>query len=437
MLKHKFLLMFLYAFTFIFSFALLSPRSVVEAQTDQRCFTETNQCISGRIREYWEQNGGLAVFGFPTTAQGDQVVEGKTFQGQWFERNRLELHPENAKPYDVLLGRLGVSRLEQQNRDWTAFAKVTSAPTGCQFFAETGHSVCEPFLSYFKNNGLEFDGKPGKSYAESLALFGLPISEPVVETNQAGATVSTQWFERARFENHPENQPPYNVLLGLLGNEIRANTVVTPPPTTTPPPTIVPPAQVVACKDVPDSKDAILYPSQCATEGTLFFATVSGFKGGEQTGFWLNDPDGHVVAGTRKTVQIPASGKGTMALFTGSAPGIWSWVFQGVTSGHQSIVYIKIQDESDATLHILDVTGGKPGSTATVTAKTSANNSCSIAYFTPAGDQSKASGLEDKTSDAQGNISWSWTIGASSPKGTGYVQVTCSNFTATREILIS
>ena len=27
----------------------------------------------------------------------------------------------------------------------------------------------------------------------------------------------TQWFERARFEEHPENQPPDDVLLGLLG----------------------------------------------------------------------------------------------------------------------------------------------------------------------------------------------------------------------------
>ncbi len=29
-----------------------------------------------------------------------------------------------------------------------------------------------------------------------------------------------QWFERACFELHPENPPPYTVLLGLLGNEV-------------------------------------------------------------------------------------------------------------------------------------------------------------------------------------------------------------------------
>src|SRR5262245_56202990 len=32
------------------------PQSA-NAQTAQRCFTETNFCISGRIREFWEQNG--------------------------------------------------------------------------------------------------------------------------------------------------------------------------------------------------------------------------------------------------------------------------------------------------------------------------------------------------------------------------------------------
>ena len=41
-----------------------------------------------------------------------------------------------------------------------------------------------------------------------------------MEKNQAGHTVLTQWFERARFEWHPNNPEPFKVLLGLLGNEI-------------------------------------------------------------------------------------------------------------------------------------------------------------------------------------------------------------------------
>ncbi len=56
----------------------------------------------------------------------------------------------------------------------------------------------------------------GTSEPESLALFGLPVSEPQTETVE-GSSYTVQWFERARFELHPENQPPYNVLLGRLG----------------------------------------------------------------------------------------------------------------------------------------------------------------------------------------------------------------------------
>ena len=64
------------------------------------------------------------------------------------------------------------------------------------------------------------DGQRGTSYEESLALFGLPLTGVRMEKNKAGDTVLTQWFERARFEWHPNNPEPYKVLLGLLGNEI-------------------------------------------------------------------------------------------------------------------------------------------------------------------------------------------------------------------------
>src|SRR5829696_3225760 len=103
--------------------ALAAPERGTWAQVSQRCFPETSFCIAGRIREFWEQNGGLAVFGFPIAAQQEELIEGQPFQAQWFERTRLELHPENARPYDVLLWRLGATRLEQQSRDWFAFPK--------------------------------------------------------------------------------------------------------------------------------------------------------------------------------------------------------------------------------------------------------------------------------------------------------------------------
>jgi hypothetical protein len=189
------------------------------AKAAQRCFTETNQCMDGRIAEFWEQNGGLAVFGFPIGPQEQITVDGKTITVQRFERNRLELHPENKRPYDVLLGRLGADRLGQQGRDWFSFAK-SGDTGGCRVFAETGHAVCGPILKAWRANGLQIDGKKAVSDAESLALFGMPLSGLMTETLSDGKQYQVQWFERARFELHPENAAPYDVLLGLLGNEV-------------------------------------------------------------------------------------------------------------------------------------------------------------------------------------------------------------------------
>jgi len=215
----------------------MTSYGAVRGQTSQRCFAETNFCIGGRIREFWEQNGGLSVFGFPVTPQQEEAIEGRPFQVQWFERNRLELHPENAFPYDVLLGRLGADRLSQQDRVWQNFPKE-SAQAGCRYFPETNHNVCGEILAAWHANGLEFDGVAGKSEAENLGLFGLPLSGPMSETIE-GRSYIVQWFERARFELHPENAPPYNVLLGLLGNELRNNRV-------TPTPTLQPTATLTA-----------------------------------------------------------------------------------------------------------------------------------------------------------------------------------------------
>jgi len=219
--------------------ALLGGLPSASAQTDQRCFPETGQCISGEIRVFWEQNGGLPVFGFPITAQGPETTSSGTFVSQWFERTRLELHPENAPPYNVLLGRAGAIRLQQEGLDWYTFPKANPAIAsnpGCVYAAQTGHSVCGDFLTAYRSFGLNFPGVSGISPEESLALFGLPLSEPQNEVLEDGRTYVVQWFERVRFELHPENAPPYNVLFGRLGALI-LYTYLNPavPPTPAPP----------------------------------------------------------------------------------------------------------------------------------------------------------------------------------------------------------
>jgi hypothetical protein len=185
--------------------------------TGSRTFPETNQTVSGRLLEYWEQNGALPVFGLPLNGEDWQQTNDGRFRMQQFERNRLELHPENVRPYDVLLGRLGTDILFKQGRPWETLPRE-QARAGCKFFPETGHNLCEPFLSYWRSHGLEL-GDPGVSERESLALFGFPVTSVNTETNPDGWTGATQWFERARFESHPEKPQPFKVLLGRLGAE--------------------------------------------------------------------------------------------------------------------------------------------------------------------------------------------------------------------------
>ena len=223
--------------------SLIFP-STSQAQS-QLCFSVPgiSNCIDPDFRTYWESNGGLAVFGYPTSPKTTEQSQAGAFQVQYFERNRLELHPENPKPYNVLLGRLSEDLLLRQGRNWHMFPKGIETP-GCLWFAETGHNVCEPFKTYWESHGLQ--DPTLNTYARSLALFGFPLSDPAIETNSSGHTALTQWFERARLEWHPTNAPEAQVQLGLLGSEARGVPIASPPnspvnppvqPTPTPQPT--------------------------------------------------------------------------------------------------------------------------------------------------------------------------------------------------------
>ncbi len=328
----------------LWAVSLVAPRSS-SAQSGQLCFNVPGitNCIEGRFREYWEQNGGLSVFGYPiSSATVQQTAEG-SFLTQYFERNRFELHPEKARPYDVLLGRLGDDRLKQQGRSWFAFPKGQQT-AGCLWFPETGHSICDQeagvgFKSYWESQGLQ--DLALNRFQRSLALFGLPLSEPAMETNAAGDTVLTQWFERARFEYHPSKPREFKVLLGLLGNETRQPPTQPVPPT--PQPTPTPPVSPDPCADAPAPINATVRPSNCVKQGTALTFDIYGFSANEQVGAWLTAPDGSMI-GTVRTFNIgPTGGVSGLPFNTADLPpGLWYWVFQGVSSKHTAIVYVKV-----------------------------------------------------------------------------------------------
>src|SRR6266852_5640991 len=77
---------------------------------------------------------------------------------------------------------------------------------GVQWFAPTGHTLQGAFLTYWNRYG-------------GLAQFGYPLTEEFVEpVGSDNKPYTVQYFERNRFEHHPENAgTPYEVQLGALG----------------------------------------------------------------------------------------------------------------------------------------------------------------------------------------------------------------------------
>jgi peptide/nickel transport system substrate-binding protein len=208
--------------------------------------------VAGRFLEVWSAQGNdqanTYVNGLPITERRPEISteDGRPYETQWFERAKYEAHPENQAPYDVLLGRLGASFVEGRGSVDPETNQVRIAadapfvgvdqPSDLSdtkiWFPETRHTVSGLILQYWNQYG-------------GLQQFGFPLSEAFDEISATdGNTYQVQYFERARFEVHPEKAAPYEVELGLLGvQQYKA----TPVPADQLP--IAPPAGATSAKD--------------------------------------------------------------------------------------------------------------------------------------------------------------------------------------------
>ena len=69
----------------------------------RRVFPETGHMVSFAFLDFYDNNGGLDIFGYPIS---ETIVEGG-FIVQYFQRMRLEWHPERAREDRVVIGALG------------------------------------------------------------------------------------------------------------------------------------------------------------------------------------------------------------------------------------------------------------------------------------------------------------------------------------------
>jgi hypothetical protein len=83
-----------------------------------RYFQETSHSLRGRFLDFWNRNNGLLVLGYPISEEIQETLPNQQrYLVQYFERGRLELHPENAGTDDeVQIGLLGTEI--NRNPDW-------------------------------------------------------------------------------------------------------------------------------------------------------------------------------------------------------------------------------------------------------------------------------------------------------------------------------
>lgn len=157
-----------------------------------------NWGVSPYFYRYWLNSNGAALYGLPIAppqAEGTLVT-------QYFARARLEYDRRGPYNQPIALGMLG-RELTAGREHETPFVALSQNPNNSNslFFQATFHTLTGGFRTFWEQQG-------------GLEVFGYPISQEFVEN---GLTV--QYFERARFEYHPDLPEGTKVTLGRVGAE--------------------------------------------------------------------------------------------------------------------------------------------------------------------------------------------------------------------------
>ena len=170
------------------------------AQDAARQFPETGHWVSGKFLQEYQANPRSAwVYGLPISRafQIDSPGSSQEVWYQYFEKARFEYRPNN--PEDL---QLTISPLGAYLHDMAPAAEIIPTEIGlssCQYFSQSGHQVCFAFLSFFQQQG-------------GISQFGYPVSEVEIRDGR-----KVQYFQKARFEWHPENKHGERVQLTDIG----------------------------------------------------------------------------------------------------------------------------------------------------------------------------------------------------------------------------
>ncbi|HST03577.1 MAG TPA: hypothetical protein VLQ48_02455, partial [Chloroflexia bacterium] len=190
------------------SVLLLLGSASTRAQETSHTFPETGKTVSGIFLAYWQTHGSLAQQGYPISNEMNlRSTDGNTYKTQFFERAVFEQHPEYAGTDNEVLLKLVGQTFYDRHFGSAPPPNQTVNPTNTLTFPETNHSIGGKFRAYWEQHG-------------GLAQQGYPMTDEFTMTSTDGKQYTTQVFQRAVFELHPEFAGTENeVLLRLLGVE--------------------------------------------------------------------------------------------------------------------------------------------------------------------------------------------------------------------------
>lgn len=178
----------------------IAPRAVPNTPAPYtRYYTETGHYLAGAFLDFYNGTpNGAYLFGLPISEEfPQQFMNGAIYSVQYFERVRMEWRPELPEGHRVQLGGLASDVLKGRTFDRLPPAQSTGSRI---YFPQTGHTLANGFLNYWKANG-------------GLGMFGYPLSEELGEDG-----IAVQYFERARFEYYKGLEgTPYAVQLSPVG----------------------------------------------------------------------------------------------------------------------------------------------------------------------------------------------------------------------------
>ena len=166
--------------------------------------------MTGPMLRFYTRTGGAERHGQPLS----EPIRMGTHYLQYFQRSALEFYPDYVGTgTEVRFAALGQTAAAESGASLEQVAPFVGTD-GNWYFQESGHSLREPFLSFWRNEG----GQDG---------LGLPLSEEVTQDGPDGSPVTVQYFETAALQRPQGSANPAEVSFVPLGEKLAKEKLTT------------------------------------------------------------------------------------------------------------------------------------------------------------------------------------------------------------------